>query len=172
MRCWPVRVTCRGGGALPNDQGLHSCAAVCTHTPLPPPVIRQATQLSSRPVHAMSIRDHRRRACDCGMHLRELAHDQQQLADVQPAQRSRTSCARTHARTHVFVPWRSGTRALRPPRATTLYRTAARRLQRRKGAIQERHVHGVGRGRPGEAAAALEALLQQHGRPHLCRRLC
>ena len=41
------------------------------------------------------------------------------------------------------------------------------RLQCGEGAVQERAVHSLGCGRPGEAAAAVEALLQQHRRPHL-----
>lgn len=44
----------------------------------------------------------------------------------------------------------------------------AAQVQCGKGAIQKRHVHRVGRGRPGEAASLVAALLQQHGRPHLC----
>jgi len=42
---------------------------------------------------------------------------------------------------------------------------AHHRVQRREGAIQECDLHRMGRRRPGEATTALEALLQQHGRP-------
>lgn len=41
------------------------------------------------------------------------------------------------------------------------------RVQCGEGAVQECAVHGVGRRRPGEAAAAVAALLQQHRRPDL-----
>lgn len=54
-----------------------------------------------------------------------------------------------------FDPWRSH------------FWSCFSRVQRGEGAVQERRVHGLGRGRPGEAAAALEALLQQHGRADL-----
>ena len=103
----------------------------------------------------------------------QTASHAQAVHDEQLVQQAPTATARLLASRGAHS-WRPGAAVRLSLTGACLPTTSPARLppRRRAGAIQERRVHCVGRGWPGEAAPAVAPLLQQHRRAHLrCRLL-